>query len=108
VIGDEFRILAEVPPGVPPPDYYYTGLDLFASDGPTWVVTNPQRILACPPTALSIAPNGNGGIEVTWPDAAFRLQGAEQVTGPWYDLGADSPVTVPPEHPARFFRLLCD
>jgi hypothetical protein len=108
VMGDEFRILAEMPPGVPPPDFYYTGFEFFASDGPTWVVTNPQRTLACPPTALSITPGDNGNLSITWPDAAFRLQGAETVTGPWYDLGADAPVTVPRDHPARFFRLLCD
>jgi hypothetical protein len=45
---------------------------------------------------------------VTWPGAGFRLQGAEQITGPWYELGVASPVTVPATARARYFRLVCD
>jgi len=36
------------------------------------------------------------------------LQGAETLAGPWYDLGVDSPVTLPANTALRLFRLLCD
>ncbi len=107
VMGDEFRILAELAPGAPHPDYY-TGFEFIASDGPTWQVSGLQRVLACPaPTALSITPS-SAGITLTWPAEAYRLQGAENVTGPWFDLPPASPVSLAPSYPARFFRLSCD
>jgi len=106
VVGDEFRILAELPPDAPHPDYY-SQFEFEASDGPTWQVSGLQRTLACPPAAAVIA-TGPDGIVVTWSDGNSRLQGAESVAGPWFDLGADSPVSLAPGHPARFFRLLCD
>ena len=37
-----------------------------------------------------------------------RLQGAEALTGPWYDLGVSSPVTLPTNTSLRVFRLICD
>jgi len=66
-----------------------------------------RRTTICVPAPVAIA-RGSGGVSVTWSGQAFRLQGAERVTGPWFDLGADSPVQVPASSAARFFRLACD
>jgi len=106
VDGDEFRIVAELPPGVPPPDYY-SGFDFIASEGGDWGVSELSRTTICVPAPLAIV-RASGAISVTWSGQAFRLQGAERVIGPWFDLGADSPVQVPASSAARFFRLVCD
>ncbi len=46
-----------------------------------------------PPPTLSIQVNGGNAV-VTWPDFAFGLQSATDVTGPWADVsGATSPYT---------------
>jgi hypothetical protein len=50
----------------------------------------------------------SNGITVTWQGDGFRLQGAEDVNGQWYDLGVDSPVQLPANYALRFFRLVCD
>jgi hypothetical protein len=106
VIGDEFRILAELPPGSPLPDFY-SGFEFVASDGVTWQVSGLQQTLACPSAAVTIT-SGSSGVVITWAGENFRLQGAENVAGPWFDLGVSSPVSLPLGHPARFFRLGCD
>jgi len=106
VAGDEFRILAEMPPGAPHPDYY-SGFEFVASEDGDWGVTELQRTTICVAQPVAIA-ESTGNVVVTWTGATFRLQGAEQVTGPWFDLGADSPVQVPASSTARFFRLVCD
>jgi len=106
VTGDEFRVLAELAPGAPHPDAY-TGLEFLPSEDGNWGVSELQTIPLCAPTPVAIAP-GSGDVSVTWTGTAFRLQGAEQITGPWYDLGATSPTTVPATSSARFFRLVCD
>jgi hypothetical protein len=106
VMGDEFRILAELPAGAPLPDFY-SGFEFVASDGPTWQVTGLQQTLACPPAPATIT-RGSDGLVVSWSGENFRLQGAENVAGPWFDLGVSSPVTLPPGHFARYFRLLCE
>lgn len=106
VLGDEFRILAELPPGAPHPDFYRS-FEFFPSEDGDWGVSELQTIPLCAPTPVAIA-HGSGNAQVTWTGAGFRLQGAEQVTGPWYDLGAASPVTVPATSRARYFRLVCD
>jgi hypothetical protein len=45
---------------------------------------------------------------LNWQGDGFRLQGAESVSGPWYELGVDSPVALPANYTWRFFRLVCD
>jgi hypothetical protein len=45
------------------------------------------------------------GITLSWQRDGFNLQGAENVVGPWYDLGVNSQVTVPLRYPWRFYRL---
>ena len=106
VEGDEFRILAELPPGAPPPDYY-SGFEFVTTEDGDWGISELARTTICVPAPVDIAPVPHG-VRVTWSDGAFRLQGAERVTGPWFDLGADSPVQVPASSAARFFRLACD
>ena len=106
VEGDEFRILAELPPGAPPPNYY-SGFEFVTTEDGDWGVSELARTTICVPAPVVIAPVPHG-VSVTWSDGAFRLQGAERVSGPWFDLGTDSPVLVPASSAARFFRLVCD
>jgi hypothetical protein len=106
VVGDEFRVLAEMPEDALRPDFY-SAFEFVASDGPTWQVSGLQRTLACAPGPVAIRRTAEG-ILITWSDDRFHLQGAEDVAGPWFDLGADSPVSLSTGHPARFFRLACD
>jgi hypothetical protein len=104
--ADEFRVLAEPPPGAPNPDFY-SAFEIIPSDGPTWRASLLDRTLACVSTPLKIDRRSDS-IGLTWSGDGFRLQGAVEVTGPWIDLGAESPVTLPTGHSARFFRLICD
>jgi len=107
VEGDEFRILAEPTPGAPQPEFY-DRFDFISNDGPTWRVSGIVRTLACPPaTHVNISP-GSDTIAITWQNGNYRLQGAEDITGPWLDLGVGSPVSLSSESSARFFRLVCD
>ncbi len=106
VTGDEFRILAELNPAAPQPDFY-SGFEFIGSEGADWGVTELVRTTICVPQPVAIA-RVAGGATVSWTGGLFRLQGAEQVMGPWYDLGAASPVTVPASSAARYFRLVCD
>ncbi len=106
VLGDEVRILAELPTTAPLPDYY-GGFDFLASPDGDWGVTNLQRATICVPAPVAIG-KSSGGVSVSWTGTTFRLQGAEQATGPWFDLGVASPVEVPATSTARFFRLVCD
>ena len=99
-------MLAELPPDAPHPDYY-SGFEFVASEGADWGITGLERTLVCPPDALSID-RSTDGVTLTWPGANFRLQGAEKVDGPWFDLGAASPVSLSASQSARFFRLVCD
>jgi len=106
VIGDEFRILAEPPPGTPPPAFY-SGFEFFATEDADWGVSELTRTTICVPAPLAIA-RGSDSVIVTWSGEPFRLQGAEAVAGPWFDLGVQSPVEVPAPSVARYFRLVCD
>ncbi|MBK8000753.1 MAG: hypothetical protein IPK15_19080 [Verrucomicrobia bacterium] len=45
---------------------------------------------------------------LTWSGEGFRLFGAVDVGGPWFDLGAQSPVALGTGHAARYFKLVCD
>ena len=104
--ADEFRVLAELPPGAPHPDFY-SGFEFIASEGPTWRVSNVERNLICTPGPISSERSAEG-LTLSWSGEGFRLEGAESVSGPWFDLGVASPVTLGPNHPGRYFRLLCD
>jgi len=106
VDGDEFRIVAELPPGAPHPDYY-SGFDFIATEDGDWGVTELTRTTSCVPAPVALL-RASGGVSVTWTDQKFRLQGSERVNGPWFDLGVDSPVLLPSSSTARFFRLACD
>ena len=106
VDGDEFRILAELPPGAPHPDYY-SGFDFIASEDGDWGVSQLTRTTICVPAPVAIV-RASGGVNVTWAGQTFRLQGAERATGPWFELGVDSPLQLPASSTARFFRLICD
>jgi len=106
VIGDEFRVLAEMPPGTPHPDYY-SGFEFIATEGADWGISDLQSTPACAPASLTITP-ATDGVVVEWLGDGFRLQGAEDPTGPWFDLGVSSPMSLGAGHAARFFRLVCD
>jgi hypothetical protein len=106
VTGDEFRVLAEPLPGALQPDYY-SAFQFLPSDGGDWAVEDLTTTSICVAEPVAIL-EANGNVTVTWAGNIFRLQGAEEVTGPWYDLGPASPITVPATSRARFFRLVCD
>jgi hypothetical protein len=102
----EVRVLAELEAHSTPPTAY-TGLEFGLADGMAMQVLDLQTTPACVPTALHVA-RTSSGITLTWAADGFRLQGAERVTGPWYDLGVNSPVTLPAGSTLRLFRLKCD
>jgi hypothetical protein len=106
VPGDEFRILAELPPGAVHPDYY-SAFEFISSAGSDWGITALTRVTACVAQPVAITRTSNG-ISVSWSGASFQLQGAETVTGPWFDLGVSSPALLPSNSSARFLRLSCD
>lgn len=103
VFGNEFRVLAELPPGAPHPDYY-SSFEFIASEGGDWGITNLQRTLTCTSAAFDIFRAGEN-VNLTWDCDGFLLQGAENAGGPWYDLGVESPALLPLSTPYRFFRL---
>jgi hypothetical protein len=104
--GTELRIIPEFPTGHLAPAVF-TELQCQASNGTDNLLYHLQRTLDCTPGPLNVVRASNG-ITLTWPDDGFRLQGAETVNGPWYDLGVSSPVTLPANSNLRAFRLLCD
>ena len=106
VVGDEFRIVAELADDAPRPDYY-SGFEFVATEGADWGVSDLQRNLICTPVPMNLQRTADG-LTIDWSGEGFRLQGAVDVTGPWFDLGAESPVSLGVNHPARFFRLVCD
>jgi hypothetical protein len=71
------------------------------------LVYDLQRVLACPPTPLSVSYTGGNAI-LSWSGTNYRLLGAETLDGPWVELGTASPVALTPNAPQRFFRLVCD
>ena len=106
VAADEFRIIAELPPGAPHPDFY-SALEFITDDGPTWRVSELARTLICTPEPILVE-RGSSGVTLTWSGEGFRLFGAVDVGGPWFDLGAQSPVALGTGHAARYFKLVCD
>jgi hypothetical protein len=104
VVGDECRVLAETPSGTPHPDFY-GGFEFLASPDADWGVSLVASEPAFAPQPLSIT-RTNSGTSVSWDNPDFRLQGATEITGPWFDLGVESPLSLPPLHPARYYRLV--
>jgi hypothetical protein len=106
VLGDECRVLAETPPGTPHPDLY-SGFEFSGSDGADWGVRLLETTPAFGPIPLTITPSSDG-YSVMWQNADFKLQGATDITGPWFDLGVASPLALPASHPARYYRLVSE
>ncbi len=104
--GTELRIQAE-PTAQSSPPPAFMGLDCFISEGMDNLIHGLQTTPACTPVPLHFNATPDGVILV-WQGEGFRLQGAETVVGPWYDLGVGSPVTLPPSSALRLFRLVCD
>jgi hypothetical protein len=107
VNGDECRVLAETPPGTPQPDFY-SGFEFVATDGADWGVKLLATTPAFTPIPLNITRTSDG-TAVSWSNADFQLQGATDITGPWFDLGEGvlSPLVLPPDHLMRYYRLIC-
>jgi hypothetical protein len=104
--GDELRIIAH-PSGTTPPPLAYTGLEIVVGEGKDMRIASFQTTPACVPAPLT-ASRTTSGIIIRWSGDGFRLQGAETLAGPWYELGVSSPVTLPANSPLRLFRLRCD
>jgi len=100
------QFIPQLPSGSPP-FASYSELQCLATAGAENLLYDLRRTLACTPVPLNITRTADS-IVVTWTGLGFRLLGAEEITGPWYDLGAASPVVLPASHPARFFRLVCE
>lgn len=86
--GTELRILPELAPDSTPP-VAFTGLACLISDGMDNLISGLQTTPACTPVPLNVVATLEG-ITLNWEGYGFRLQGAETVDGPWYDLGVSS------------------
>ena len=104
--GNEVQFIPELPPGSTPFPFY-SELQCLGSVGSENLLYDLHRTIARVPIPLRVG-NTPGGISLSWEGNGFRLQGAENVAGPWYDLGVSSPVSFGAPYPARFFRLVCD
>jgi hypothetical protein len=106
VVADEFRVLAELPPSAPHPDFY-SALEFISNDGPTWRVFDLECTSIATPEPIALS-RGSGIVTFSWQSEAFKLQGATAPEGPWFDLGIQSPATLPSYRPCRIFRLITD
>jgi hypothetical protein len=106
LVGDEIRIIPELP-GKSSSFEYMTELEILTSEGMESVAFGLEYTPACTPAPLSIQRSSTATI-LSWSSEGFRVQGAENITGPWYDLGVESPVTVETSASMRYFRLICD
>jgi len=105
-IGDEVQFIPVLSSGSPP-FAFYSELQCIADPGTENLLYDLHRTLACTPVPLTVMRTPDN-IVLTWEGSGFRLRGAENVTGPWLELGVSSPVVLNTAHPARFFRLVCD
>ena len=105
--GDEIRILPELPQGVVLPEFIES-LECLVSAGMDSVLFGLQTTLACPPDPILHIAGSTDGVVLTWECDGYLLQGAEEVTGPWFDLGVKSPATMSSSRPHRFFRVRRD
>jgi hypothetical protein len=104
--GTELRIIAETSTMSTPPSAF-TGMDCFINADMDNLIYGLQTTPVCLPVPIAV--NGTAtGITLDWQGDGFRLQGAESLISPWYDLGASAPVMLPANSALRFFRLLCD
>jgi hypothetical protein len=105
-ICDEVQLIPELSPGSLP-FAFYSELQGLATAGTENLLYDLRRTLACTPVPLNVLRTTDSTV-LTWQGQGFRLQGAENSTGPWLELGASSPVSLSASHPARFFRLVCN
>ena len=104
-MGTELRILPEFSTSSTPP-VAFTELGCFINAGMDNLLYRVETTPACSPVQLHAAATLEG-IHLDWEGDGFHLQGAESVTGPWYDLELDSPATLPANSTVRVFRLRC-
>jgi hypothetical protein len=104
--GTELRILAELTPDSTPP-VAFAGLECLISEGMDNLIYGLETTPACIPVPLNTVATPDV-ITLRWEGDGFRLQGAETVGGPWYDLGVNSPAPLPPSSGLRVFRLISD
>jgi hypothetical protein len=105
-VGTELRILPELTTSATPP-VAFMGLQCLISDGMDDLIYGLQTTPACTPVPLNAVATPEA-ITLSWAGDGFRLQGAETLAGPWYDLGVDSPAILPANYALRVFRLLCN
>jgi len=105
-VGTELRLVPELPSGQSGPAVF-TELQCRVSEGLDLLFYGLQRTLACSPGPLNVT-RTTTGISLDWTGDTFRLQGAEILAGPWYDLGVTSPANLPASSNLRLFRLICD
>ena len=105
-VGTELRIIPEFTPQSSPP-LAYASLECIVGEGMNNLVYDFQRTPGCVPVPLQVAASEDG-VTLSWEGEGFQLQGAESVTGPWYDLGVFSPAEIPASAKSRVFRLRCE
>ncbi|MCU0770800.1 MAG: HYR domain-containing protein [Verrucomicrobia bacterium] len=105
-VGTELRILAETSTMSTPPTAY-TDLTATIGEEMDYLIHDLQSAPACVVAPLQVA-RGANSVTLSWEGDGFHLQGAESVSGPWYDLGVESPATIPAGSATRVFRLRCD
>ena len=110
VYGDEIRLIPEVPASTELP-LYLTALECLGNEGLETLIYDLQRAPACTPTELRMRQRPDM-LTAEWDsliDESFtRLQGSENLNGPWFELGGKSPYPVSTNTPAKFFRLICE
>jgi hypothetical protein len=105
-VGTELRIIAETTTMSTPPTAY-TGFSAMIGEEMDYLIHHLQTVPACAPAPVqaTLTPDG---IRLEWQGDGFRLQVAESLEGPWYDLDVSSPATIPAPSSMRVFRLRCD
>lgn len=105
-LGTELRVVPEFTALSTPP-IAFTELAVSISEGMDNLLYDLVTTPACSPVPLDVAATP-AGIHLNWSGDGFHLQGAESVTGPWYDLGVSPPVSLPANSNMRVFRLRCE
>ena len=109
VYGDEIRLIPEVAASTELP-LYLTALECLGNEGLETLIYDLQRAPACSPTELRMRQRPDV-LTAEWDsliDDYVRLQGSENLNGPWFELGGKSPYPVSTNTPAKFFRLICE
>ena len=104
--GTELRIVAEMSKGSTPP-VAWSGLSCLVGNGMDDLIYALQTTPAATPVSIN-ATATSAGVTLNWAGDGYRLQGAETLSGPWYDLGVSSPLALPPNYTLRVFRLISD